>query len=259
MSREELKKSPPAAAAVDNITTAAAAESTKRPRDNAEIVGGIDEDERKPPPKLSRTASSAAASDMTLLRTLRPTQTPTSVETVDVNVNGSFAGKFIVGTLVERALVLLRRKAGEGWLKDKDGVLVLDDELLSAHRAPYDFLSFEQANPSPVETGGNGPPSDGTSMPRQSEPRYAPSTIEGKEEGLNHASNERNTMQCTSHPVCLRLLQLLETAIAEGDRDTWTRNFVPLQSTSSLRGSACSRRTVLVRTKDSSRVPCAMQ
>ena len=206
-SGEELKPSPPAAAPVDNITTAAAAESTKRPRDDADFVGGIDEDERKPAAKKIRTGSSA--------------NNPTSVEEyVEVCRNGTPIGKLIVGTSVKEALLYFRQTFGEGFLKDKHGVLVFHKQLLSAHRAPYDF---QLTNPSPVETGGNRPPSDGRSMPRQSEVRYAPSTIDGKAEGLNHASNERNRMQCTSHPVCVRLLQLLETAIAE--RDTLDEKF----------------------------------
>ncbi|CAJ1968682.1 unnamed protein product [Cylindrotheca closterium] len=43
-----------------------------------------------------------------------------------------------------------------------------------------------------------------------------PSTSEGKEEGLAYASLDDNThMQCTSHPLCVELLEVLEEAIAK--------------------------------------------
>ena len=58
------------------------------------------------------------------------------------------------------------------------------------------------------------PPSDGMSKPKLAQPTDRPSSKEGKEEGLNHASNDNVTfMQCTSHPACVSLLGEFEDAL----------------------------------------------
>ncbi|CAJ1944882.1 unnamed protein product [Cylindrotheca closterium] len=53
-----------------------------------------------------------------------------------------------------------------------------------------------------------------------------PSTSEGKEEGLAYASLDDNThMQCTSHPLCVELLEVLEKAISEEENGTMDAKF----------------------------------
>lgn len=58
------------------------------------------------------------------------------------------------------------------------------------------------------------PASAGNSSPKQSNPRKAPSSDEGKAEGLCYASNDRllQSVHCSSHPACVQLLQIFENA-----------------------------------------------
>ena len=94
--------------------------------------------------------------------------------------------------------------------------------------APVTYLHYQQARLS--QHGGlpprtphtrrdrtkTAPPSIGKAAPKLVQPRKSPSSEDGILEGLRHASDESNGyMQCTSTPIAVALLEVLEKTIQD--------------------------------------------
>ena len=73
---------------------------------------------------------------------------------------------------------------------------------------------------------GLAPPSTGKAAKNQPHPRKAPSSDEGKGEGLDHVSDDDNVhMQCTSSPASVELLKILEEAVNAQQNGTLDEKF----------------------------------
>ena len=98
-----------------------------------------------------------------------------------------------------------------------------DDQLLSVDYAPFDFLLKTQASPSPVETGVPHPLQMELRCPGN--PNQAKLLLRLKEKKEALEGTKDNAVHRHSHPVCVRLMQLLATAIDERDRGTLDEKF----------------------------------